>query len=273
VVGVRRPRRSILGGYFAGEVVAVGDRVTGFAVGDAVYGGTGLRLGAYGEFLVVRGNAAVAPKPRTMSFVEAAAVPLGGLNAAHFLGRARVRPGERVLVNGAGGSIGAHAVQIARSMGAEVTGVDHPIKEELVRRLGAGEFVDYTREDVAAGGRRFDVVFDMVRSSPYRQLIGLLEPGGRYLHGNPPPGLLARAALIRRRTGKAVVVAPAPETRAALEAVTALVEAGHIGPIVDRVYPMSEVADAHRRVETEQRRGAVVLAIGRPGPDAATAHG
>ncbi|MFF5076385.1 NAD(P)-dependent alcohol dehydrogenase [Actinoplanes sp. NPDC000266] len=255
-VGVVRPRRRILGMYFAGEVASVGARVTRFAPGDQVYGCTGLRLGAYGEYLVLPERAAVGPKPRTMTFAEAAAVPLGGLNALHFMRRAAIKPGERVLINGAGGSIGAHAVQIARSMGAEVTAVDHGIKEDLVRRLGAGDFVDYTTHDVTATGRSFDVIFDMVAGSPYRRLLGMLRPGGRYLNGNPRLSVLLRSALT-----KSVTVAFASETTEALATLTEMIEAGQVRSIVDRVYPMAEAADAHRRVETEQRLGAVVITL------------
>lgn len=261
-VGIRRPRRHILGGYFAGEVVSVGERVTRFAAGDPVYGGSGLRLGGYGEYVVVPEDAAIAPKPRTMTFAEAAAVPLGGLNALHFMRRAGVEPGERVLINGAGGSIGAHAVQIARSMGAHVTAVDHAIKEEFVRGLGAGDFIDYTTVDVTTTGRRFDVVLDMVAGSPHGRLIGMLEPGGRYLNGNPRLSVLSRGL-----TDRSVIVTFAPESREDLADLTAMIEAGSVRPIVDRVYPMAETAEAHRRVETEQRIGAIVIAIGDPAAD------
>ncbi|GAB1645367.1 NAD(P)-dependent alcohol dehydrogenase [Krasilnikovia sp. MM14-A1259] len=264
VFGVRRPRRRVLGGYFAGEVVSVGERVTSFAPGDQVYGSAGLRLGAYGEYIVVPEDAAIAPKPRNMTFAEAAAVPLGGLNALHFVQRASIKPGEQVLINGAGGSIGAHAIQLAHSMGARVTAVDHGIKEDLVRRLGAGEFIDYTIDDVTATGRTFDVIFDMVPGSPYRRLIGMLQPGGRYLNGNPRLSVLARSALTTRLTDKTVTVAFAPETKQALATITEMIEAQKIQSIVDRTYPMSQAVAAHRRVETEQRLGAVVIIIGEP---------
>jgi NADPH:quinone reductase-like Zn-dependent oxidoreductase len=269
-VGIRKPRRRILGGYFAGEVVSVGGQVARFAPGDQVYGSAGLRLGAYGEYVVLPERAAIAPMPRNMTFAEAAAVPLGGLNALHFMRRARIKPGERVLINGAGGSIGAHAVQIALSMGAHVTAVDHRVKEDFVRRLGADDFVDYTTADVTATGRRFDVIFDMIPGSPYRRLIGLLQPGGRYLNGNPRLSVLVRSVLTTRFTDKTVFVAFAPETAEALATITQLIEAGKIRSIVDRVYPMSEAAAAHRRVETEQRLGAISITIGDseepPGP-------
>ncbi|GGN91741.1 alcohol dehydrogenase [Actinoplanes lobatus] len=258
-VGIRRPRRHILGGYFAGEVVSVGGRVTRFAAGDPVYGSAGLGLGGYGEYVVVPESAAIVPKPRNMTFAEAAAVPLGGLNALHFMRRAGIAPGERVLINGAGGSIGLHAVQIARSMGAHVTAVDHAIKEELLRRLGADDFVDYTSVDVTSTGRRFDVVFDMVAGSSHRRLLGMLDPGGRYLSGNP-----RLSVLLRGLTSRSVIVTFAPESREDLADLAEMIEAGAVRPIVDRVYPMAEAAEAHRRVETEQRLGAIVIAIGDP---------
>ncbi|NMO54597.1 NAD(P)-dependent alcohol dehydrogenase [Actinoplanes sp. TBRC 11911] len=255
-VGVFRPRRRILGGYFAGEVVSVGERVTRFAPGHQIYGAAGLHLGAYGEYVVLPASAALAAKPKNMTFAEAAAVPLGGLNALHFMRRATIKAGEHVLIIGAGGSIGAHAVQIARSMGARITAVDHGIKEEFVRRLGADDFVDYTTADVTTMGGRFDVIFDMVPASPFRRLLGMLQPGGRYLNGNPRLPVLLRSATTPR-----VTTAFAPETTEDLTTLTAMIEAGQIRPIVDRVYPMSEAAAAHRRVDTEQRVGAVVLSM------------
>jgi NADPH:quinone reductase-like Zn-dependent oxidoreductase len=261
-LGIRKPRRRILGMYLAGEVVSVGGRVTRFAPGDQVYGSTDLRLGAYGEYVVLPERASIGPKPRNMTFVEAAAVPLGGLNALHFMRRASIKSGEQVLINGAGGSIGAHAIQIAHSMGAQVTAVDHGTKENLVRRLGANDFIDYTTDDVATTGRRFDVIFDMVPGSPYRRLIGMLQPGGRYLNGNARLSVLVRSVLTTRFTDKTVTVAFAPETKEALATLTEMIEAGKIQSIVDRVYPMAEVAAAHRRVETEQRLGAVVITLG-----------
>ena len=261
-LGVRRPRRQILGGYFSGEIESIGKDVTGFSAGDQVFGAAGLRLGAYGEFVALPAKFTIGPKPSNMSFAEAAAVPLGGLNALHFMRRARVQVGEKVLINGAGGSIGAHAVQIAKSMGAEVTAVDSTIKEEMLRRLGADHFIDYTREDFSASGRTYDVVFDMVPGSSYTACVRALNPGGRYLSGNPRLSFMLRSVLTTRLTGKTAGFAFARETKEELTALKEMIEDGRIRSIVDRVYPMEQAAEAHRRVETEQRRGAVVIAIG-----------
>jgi NADPH:quinone reductase-like Zn-dependent oxidoreductase len=260
-LGVRKPRRHILGGYFSGEIESTGKDVTTFCVGDQVFGTAGLHLGAYAEYVALPARCTIVAKPRNMSFAEAAAVPLGGLNALHFMRRARIRPGEQVLINGAGGSIGAHAVQIAKSMGAEVTAVDSAIKEALLRRIGADHFVDYTKEDFAGRGQTYDVIFDMVAGSSYTACIGALSPNGRYLSGNPRLTVMLRAPLTTRFTSKTAIFAFARETQEELLALKKMIEDGRIGPIVDRVFPMEQAADAHRLVETEQRRGAVVIAI------------
>lgn len=259
-LGLRRPRRRILGAYFAGEIESFGRSVTGFSAGEEVFGATGLRLGAYGEYVALPASSCIAAKPRNMTFAEAAAVPLGGLNALHFMRRARLQPGERVLINGAGGSIGAHAVLIAKAMGAEVTAVDHEVKENLLRRLGADHFIDYTRRRFTDSGP-YDVVFDMVAGSSYSACLGVLEPRGRYLSGNPRLSVMLRCLLTTRFTDRTATFAFARETREELLALKELAEAGRIVSIVDRVLPMEQAAEAHRLVEREERRGAIVIAI------------
>jgi NADPH:quinone reductase-like Zn-dependent oxidoreductase len=272
VLGVRRPRRRILGAYFAGEIARVGKGVTVFSVGDEVFGASGLRMGAYGEFLAVPARGPIVEKPRNMTFTQAAAVPMGGLNALHFMRLAHIHPGDHVLILGAGGSIGAHAVQIAKAMGAEVTGVDHATKAEFLRRMGADHVVDYTKEDALAIAGRYDVVFDMVPGSSFAGAIRALRPGGRHLNGNPRLSVLIRAPFVRRFTGKTATCAFARETSDELLALKAMIEAAAIAPIVDRVMPMTEAAEAHRLVESETRRGAIVLAIG-PGEAESSAAG
>jgi len=264
VLGVRRPRRPILGLYFAGVIDAVGPGVEGFAVGDEVYGTTGLRLGAYGEYLVLPAKATIAPKPTSMTFAEAAALPLGASNALNGLRRAEVGAGDRVLVNGAGGAIGAYGVQIARLMGGEVTAVDAAYKESFVRSMGATTFVDYHTTDLATLGDRFDVIFDMVPSTPIRRMLDLLQPDGRYVSGNPRFTTMLRASRLPF-TDDRIHTATDGESRAALTELAAMVDEGKLVGIVDRVLPMEQAAEAHRLVDTEQRLGAVVLAIG---PDA-----
>ncbi|MBT8068641.1 MAG: NAD(P)-dependent alcohol dehydrogenase [Gammaproteobacteria bacterium] len=261
-LGVRRPRRQILGGYFSGEVDAIGRNVTEFSKGDPVFGGTGLRFGAYGEYVALPASSTIGIKPDNMSFAESAAVPLGGLNALHFMRLAKITAGDTVLINGAGGSIGAHAVQIAKSMGAHVTAVDSAIKEDVLRRLGADDFIDYRQTDFTAMGRSYDVIFDMVAGSSYSAAIKILKRNGRYLTGNPRLAVMLRCFLTTRFSDKTASFAFARETKEELSALRDMIEDGTIGPIVDTVYSMEQAADAHARVETEQRLGAVVIAVG-----------
>ncbi len=202
------------------------------------------------------------PNPLNMSFAEAAAVPLGGFNALHFMRLARIKAGERVLINGAGGSIGTHAIQIAKSMGADVTAVDSAIKEQMLRRMGADHFIDYTKDSFTEMGRTYDVIFDMVAGGSYTACIRTLSPGGRYLSCNPRLAVMLRSFFTTRFTNKTARFAFAGETKAALCTLKEMIEDGRIKSIVDRVYPMEQAAEAHRRVETEHRLGAVVIAIG-----------
>lgn len=261
-IGVTKPRRRILGGYFAGEVVALGKDVTRLTVGDEVFGTAGIRFGAYGEYVSLPANYTIVPKPTNMSFEEAAAVPLGGLNALHFLRLAEIKAGEKVLINGAGGSIGAHGVQIAKAMGAEVTAVDAGIKEEFVRSIGADHFIDYTQEDFTDTDARYDVIFDMVPGSSYSGCIRLLNLNGRYLTGNPTMKFMLRSAITTRFSDKTVRFAFARESEEELLALKDMIEDGKIRSIVEKVYPMDQAAEAHRRVETEQRIGAIVISMG-----------
>ena len=260
--GIRRPRKQILGGYFSGQVASIGKDVTEFSAGDRVFGTAQLNFGGYGEYVALPESYPIVAMPGNMNFVEAAAVPLGGFNALHFMQIADIQAGESVLINGAGGSIGAHAIQIAKAMGAEVTAVDSGIKEGVIRGFGADEFIDYTKENFGDRDESYDVIFDMVPSSSYSRCIKRLKPNGRYLSGNPRLSVMLRSIFTNRFTDRTSSVKPAPESKDALLTLKDMIEKGEIGSIVDRVLPMSEAAQAHTLVETEQRRGAIVLAIG-----------
>jgi NADPH:quinone reductase-like Zn-dependent oxidoreductase len=259
--GIFRPRRKILGMYFAGEVVERGEAVTRFAVADRIFGATGLRLGAYGEYVAVPESNTLCAMPANMTFAEAAAVPLGGLNALHFLRLADIKPGESVLINGAGGSIGLHGVQIARAMGAEVTAVDKPIKEAVVRRMGADHFIDYTSQNFADNVGCYDVIFDMVPRSSFGDCMKALKEDGRYFTGNPRLSVMLRCLWTSKTSNRTASFAFAKESTAELEALRDMIEAGQVGSIVDEILPMEKAAKAHHRVESESRLGAIVLAI------------
>ena len=203
------------------------------------------------------------PKPHNVSFEEAAAVPLGGLNALHFLRKANIRKGEKVLVNGAGGSIGSFGVQIAKAMGAEVTAVDSTIKEEMLRRIGADHFFDYTKEDFTKSGQTYDVIFDMVAKSSYSECVRTLNTKGRYLMANPRISDMLRSVLTSKFTDKAAIFVFAGEKEEELLALKEMIEEGKIKAIVDKIFPLDQFAEAHQRVETEQRLGPVVISVGK----------
>ena len=259
--GIRKPRISVLGGYFAGEVEAAGKDVSKYKVGDEIFGTTGMRFGAHGEYICLSEDQTLARKPENISFEQASAVPLGGLNAIHFMRLANIKAGEKVLINGAGGSIGMFALQIAKDMGAEVSVVDSGIKEAMLRGLGAVEFIDYTKENFADRGQSYDVVFNMVADSSYDDCIKVLNPKGRCLLGNPSILKMIRCAITSRFTDKSAKFTFAKETEEELEALKTLIEENRITPVVDKALPMEQVAEAHHLVETEQRLGAIVLSI------------
>lgn len=260
--GVRKPRRRnrVLGGYWAGEVTACGAEVTRFEAGERVLGCSGLRMGAYAEYVVYPETNAIARLPDGVSAAGGAASLLGGLNALHFLNLAGVGAGDELLIVGGGGSIGLAAIQIGKARGARVTAVDKPEKAELIGAAGADRFIDCSREDFAVEGARWDVVFSMPVGVTLAKCLGAAKPGGRVMLGNPRFADLLRGRFGRPKDGKRVGVAFAQESQAELEALVGMLEDGSLQPIIDRVMPLEDVAEAHRRVESEARMGVVVLA-------------
>jgi NADPH:quinone reductase-like Zn-dependent oxidoreductase len=259
--GIRGPRRRILGQELAGEIESVGKDVKLFEKGDQVFALTGLRLGAYAEYDCLPEKALMATKPANMTFEEAAAVPLGGLHAAHFLRKANVRSGQKVLINGAGGSIGTFAVQLAKSFGAEVTGVDSTPKLDMLRSVGADHVIDYTSEDFTKSGKTYDVIFDVVGKGSFSGCIKSLKEGGFYLLGNP--GLSQQVRGLRTsRSGKKVIGGTMSYKAEDLDFLKELIEAGKIRSVIDRRYPLERIAEAHKYVDTGQKAGNVVISVG-----------
>jgi NADPH:quinone reductase-like Zn-dependent oxidoreductase len=260
-VGLRRPKKQMLGGYFAGQVVDTGKDVTKLQVGDSVFGCTRMRSSAYAEYLCLPESYSIVTKPESISYEEAAAVPLGGLNALHFMRKANIKQGDKVLINGAGGSIGSFALQIAKSMGADVTVVDSHIKQTMLEGLGADEFIDYTKTDVTKQGQTYDVIFNMVPQSRYTDFIKLLNPNGRYVIGNPKFSDMLHSVFTSRLTGKQTLFAFAGEKEQELIDLREMLESGQIKAPIDKVFSMTEISAAHQRVETEQRKGIVLLSF------------
>ncbi|HEV8635434.1 MAG TPA: NAD(P)-dependent alcohol dehydrogenase [Chloroflexota bacterium] len=262
--GLRRPKRRILGSELAGEVEAVGAAVSGFAVGDHVFGTSGGRFGAHAEFVCVRESAGIAHKPTGMSFEEASAVCDGALKALTCLQRADLRAGQRILVYGASGAIGTAGVQLAKHFGADVTAVCNTKNLELVRSLGADRVIDYTQEDFTRNGETYDVIFDAVGKHSFRRCRGSLGPGGAYVATDL--GFLWQVpllVLLTSRMGDKRVLLPLPrETKKDVLFLKELIEAGKYRAVIDRCYPLGQVVEATTYVETGQKTGNVVLTVG-----------
>lgn len=258
-----RPRPIILGQELAGEVEAVGHAVTRFRQGDPVFAWTGLRLGAYAEFICLPEDGVLAIKPAHMTYEQAAALPVGGLEAMHFLRKGTIQSGQKVLVYGAGGSIGTFAVQLAKYWGADVTAVDSGGKLDMLRSIGADHAIDYTREDFTENGETYDVIFDVVGKSSFPQSIRSLKPNGRYLLANPNLSQMVRGRRMLEH-GKTVIpyaARTASETAQDFNFLKELIEAGKIKSVIDRRYPLEQIAEAHRYVDTGQKRGNVVITV------------
>jgi len=260
--GIRAPRKKILGQELAGEIESVGNTVTMFKKGDQVFANTGLHLGAYAEYDCLPEKGLIATKPANMTYEEAAAVPVGGLHALQYLKKANIQTGQKLLVIGAGGSIGTVAVQLAKYYGAEVTGVDSSGKLDMLRSIGADHAIDYTREDFTKNGEKYDVIFDTVGKSSYLGSMRSLKEKGIYLLGNPGLSQMIRAPLTSRRSSKRVVGRMEPYRAEDLIFLKELIEDGKIRSVIDRRYPLEETVEAHRYVDTGQKTGNVVITVG-----------
>lgn len=244
-LGVRKPRRPILGMEIAGTVAAVGEGITRFQIGQAVFASTAsLRFGGYADYKCIPESGMILPKPATLSFSEAAALPGGSLTALRCLRKGDLQAGQHVLVYGASGAVGTSAVQIARALGARVTGVCSAANAALVKELGAASVIDYTHEDFTRLPARYDLIFDAVGKLTAEQVRRAKTLAPRLLNVLKDSGL--------------------GETVAELRAVVALVDAGHLRPFIDRTYALEHIVEAHRYVESGHKRGNVVITLVSP---------
>ena len=263
--GLRKPSHPILGQEFAGEVEAVGPGASRFRPGDRVFGIDA--FGAYAEYKCMAERGALALMPAGLTYAEAASIPNGALTALPYLrDHGRVRRGQTVLVYGASGSVGTAAVQLARAYGAEVTGVCSTPNLELVRSLGAGRVVDYTREDFTSLAHTYDIIFDAVGKLSLARCWDRLAEGGVYLTVVPRPGVLLRGLWASFAGGRqarfaATGLRPASQKADDLRFVRELIEAGQFRPVIDRRYPLEQIAEAHRYVEAGHKKGNVVITI------------
>jgi len=268
--GLRKPKDPRIGVDYAGTVEAVGKNVTRFKPGDEVFGN---RSGAFAEYLCARADRAIALKPANMTFEQAAGVPVAGLTALQGLrDKGKVQPGQKVLINGASGGVGTFAVQIAKSLGAEVTGVCSGRNVDLVRSLGADHVIDYTKEDFTKDDERYDVILDNVGTQPLSGFRRVLKPNGICVMiggGGPNEGKwvgpMARpikAMLISPFISQKMGMMMAQGNKDDLNILADLMESGKVKPVIDRTYPLSEIREAIRYLEAGHARGKVIITVG-----------
>ena len=263
--GFSKPERiKILGQELAGEIESVGKDVRNFQKGDQVFATTGFRFGAYAEYICLPEESkmgVLALKPVNMTFEEAAAVPTGGLEALHFMREGNIQSGQKVLIIGAGGSIGTFALQLARFFGAQVTGVDSTGKLDMLRSIGAEHVIDYTQEDYTKSAETYDVIFDVMGKGSFSGCMRILKPEGRYLLGNPGLTQIVQGQWTSLRSSKKVIIGAANQKTEDLVYLKGLIEAGKIKSVIDRCYPLEQTAEAHRYVDTGQKKGNVVITL------------
>jgi NADPH:quinone reductase-like Zn-dependent oxidoreductase len=266
-IGFLKPKQgTIPGTELAGVIEAVGKNVTMFKIGDQVFGAAGMKFGANAEYICLSEKpddmqGGVALKPSNMTFEEAATIPFGGRDALHFIRLGNLQPGQKILINGAGGSIGIFAVQLAKLAGAQVTAVDSGGKLDMLRALGADHVVDYTREDFTKSSVVYDLIFDVVGTVRFSRANKVLKEGGTYLLANPMSQLLS-GSWTNLISSRKVKMQTASGTQGDLVTLRGLIEEGKLHTYIDREFPLEQIVEAHRFVETGAKKGNVVITVG-----------
>jgi len=262
VFGVFGPRQPILGSELAGDVEAVGKGVRTVKVGDPVFAFGNASMGCHAEYRCVPEDGPLALKPANLTYEQAAALPFGGVTALHFLRRGHLQSGEKVLVNGASGAVGTACVQLARHFGAEVTGVCSTENVELVRSLGAAHVIDYTQEDFTKNGRSYDVIVDTAGTAPFSRSKASLGERGRLLLILATLPDMLRIPWVSMTSKKRVIAGVALGSQEDLRFLARLAEEGEFEPVIDRRYPLEQIVEAHRYVDTGRKRGNVIVTVG-----------
>ena len=261
MMGFWKPKKLIPGMEFAGVIEAVGSAVRGFKPGDAVFGSTGMHMGGNAEYVCRSMKLATGRKPPHVRFDDVATIPVGGINALHFLRMANIQPGQNVLIIGGGGSIGSWGIHLAKYWGAEVTAIDHTDKLTMLKTTGADHVIDYTKEDFSRQTKKYDVIFDTVYKSSFSKCINALSEGGHYLMANTGPLRMLRGLWVEWTTRKKVRFALAAENEKDLNYLAGLIADEKIRPIIDRVYALNDTIEAHRYVEQGLKKGNVIIRV------------
>ena len=261
-LGIWKPRKHILGFELAGDVESMGNAVKDFNVGEAVFGGTGFRFAANAEYTCVPAKGMIAKKPANVSYEDATTIPVAGTNALHYIRKADIKPGEKILIIGAAGCFGTYAVQLAKYYGAEVTAIDSTNKLGVLKAIGADYVIDYTKEDFAKNGISYDIIFDIAGKGSVSKSMKSLTPKGRFVLATPWVKQVLQGFWSSITSKRQFTIALADENPEDLKYLTNLMEESRLKPIIDKHYSLDQVPEAHAYVESGDKIGTVVINIG-----------
>ncbi len=259
--GLRKPKINILGSVFSGEVEVVGKEVKRFKVGDQVFGHTDMRFGAYAEYKSLPESGTIALKPERLNHAEAAVIPFGGATALHFIKKVTIKPGQKVLVNGASGAVGSAAVQLAKHFGAQVTGVCSTANLDLVKSLGADQVIDYTNVDFSKNSEMYDVIFDTVNKVSFSGSIKCLNENGILILSAAGMSEMLKGIWTSMTSSKKVLTGVVSHSAADIAFLKELIETNELKPVIDRTYPLERMGEAHAYVDKGHKKGNVAVII------------
>ncbi len=261
IFGLTKPKINVLGAVFSGEIESVGKYVTGFKIGEQVFGHTDMRFGAYAEYICVAQNGSLALKPDNLSHAEAAVIPFGAVTALHFIKKAAIKPGQKVLIVGASGAVGSAAVQLAKYFGAQVTAVCSTANIELVKSLGANKVIDYTKADFMQNGEIYDVIFDSVNTISVSGSLKSLHKKGILILSAAGMSETFQGLFISITRRRKVLFGVISHTAADIVFLKEMMETGKLKPVIDRTYSLEQMAEAHAYVEKGHKKGNVAIDI------------
>ena len=259
--GLMNPKKNILGVVLSGEVEKAGKDVTLFKVGDNVFGSTGMRFGAYAEYKCLPENGILALKPNNITHNQAAVIPFGGTAALHFLKKANIKNGQKMIIIGASGAIGSAAVQLAKHFGAQVTGVCSTANMDLVKSIGADKVIDYTKEDFTKNGETYDVIFDTVNAISFSNALKSLNKNGIMILSAAGMPEMFKGMWASMTTTKKVLTGLIKEKAEDIQLLKELIEAGKMKPVIDRIYALEQMVEAHAYVEKGHKKGNVAIQV------------
>lgn len=259
--GLMKPKINILGSVFSGEIESVGRDVKLFKAGDEVFGHTDMRFGAYAEYICLSESGTLALKPNSIKHTEAAVIPFGATTALYFLKKAALKPGQRVLINGASGAVGSAAVQLARHFGATVTGVCSTANIDLVKSLGAHKTIDYTKEDFTQNDEKYDVIFDTVNKISFSRSLKSLNKSGLLILSAAGMAEMVQGFWTSITSSKKVMTGVISHSAEDIIFLKELIETGNLKPVIDKVYPLVQIAEAHAYVEKGHKKGNVAISL------------